>query len=314
MLLGNSGSGKSTLLNLLGGQFGSGVTMRKGYTKNVEVREVQLGDKVVELIDVPGLFEPNDNETRKNAKQLTEALTTEREYILYFVLRPTSRGLETADLLMMAKVNQCVRRLADGEKVSYRVIINQIMDKGARDMCTNSLVRDNFRSLFKQMNAEGFSFDIRVESVHLLSFGIDSVQQQTFRDLVEDDIRKQRAARIHRSKHIHRLYYGNKVRCKNTGDEYCRANLGIITSINTDNTDNGSRVLFFGHEQGNSTLARDWPHQYKSTYHCYVSNTNSGTSVADGSSLQAHHYANNYSAIVIITVTTTITTATIYYH
>ncbi|KAG0269322.1 hypothetical protein DFQ27_004006 [Actinomortierella ambigua] len=196
VLLGNSGSGKSTLLNLLGGQFGSGVKMRKGFTKNVQVQEVELGGKIVELIDVPGLFEPNDNETRKNAEQLTEALTRNHEYILYFVLRATNRGLENGELLMMAKFNLCIRRLADGEKVSYRVIVNQIMNDEAHDMYTKSLVRDNFRSLFKQMNAEGFSFDIRVESVHLLSFGIDSAQQQTFRKLVEDDIRKQRATRL----------------------------------------------------------------------------------------------------------------------
>ncbi|KAG0269321.1 hypothetical protein DFQ27_004005 [Actinomortierella ambigua] len=196
VLLGNSGSGKSTLLNLLGGQFGSGVKMRKGFTKNVQVQEVELGGKIVELIDVPGLFEPNDNEARKNAEQLTEALTRNHGYILYFVLRATNRGLENGELLMMAKVNQCIRRLADGEKISYRVIVNQIMNDEAHDMYTKSLVRDNFRSLFKQMNAEGFSFDIRVESVHLLSFGIDSAQQQTFRKLVEDDIRKQRATRL----------------------------------------------------------------------------------------------------------------------
>ncbi|KAF9167395.1 hypothetical protein DFQ26_004724 [Actinomortierella ambigua] len=195
VLLGNSGSGKSTLLNLLGGQFGSGVKMRKGFTKNVQVQEVLLGGKIVELIDVPGLFEPNDNETRKNAEQLTEALTREREYILYFVLRATNRGLENADLLMMSKINQCIR-LADGERVSYRVIVNQIMDDETRNMCKESLVSDHFLSLFGQMNAEGFSFDIQVKSVLLLSFGIESAQQQEFKNMVEEDIRMQLATRV----------------------------------------------------------------------------------------------------------------------
>lgn len=42
-------------------------------------------------MDIPGLYEPDDSETGKNAEKLTEAPKRGHSYILYFILKVTDR-------------------------------------------------------------------------------------------------------------------------------------------------------------------------------------------------------------------------------
>ncbi|KAF9321226.1 hypothetical protein BG006_002660, partial [Podila minutissima] len=189
---GNSGAGKSTLLTQLGATtFPSGAQFRKGYTKDVHEEEIMLGGEKVLLVDVPGLYEPNENETQFNARKLTQALSKGYDYKLYFVLKASNRGPNDYDLLMMSKINECIKQ-ANGSRVSFRLIVNQIMDQGVYDMYKEGLQNDNCRSLFATMHAKipGFSFDIQIDNVMLLMFDEKEVGRRGFADRIAEDVLK----------------------------------------------------------------------------------------------------------------------------
>ncbi|KAG0018705.1 hypothetical protein BGZ82_000367, partial [Podila clonocystis] len=115
----NSGAGNSALLIQLATTFPSGVQFRGGFAKDVHEEEIMLNGEKIFLVDVPGLFEPDDNETQFNAKKLrTQAF---------------NRGPDDRDLLMMSKINKCIRQ-ANGSRVSFRLIVDQIMDQRVYDM------------------------------------------------------------------------------------------------------------------------------------------------------------------------------------
>ncbi|KAF9165232.1 hypothetical protein DFQ26_000390, partial [Actinomortierella ambigua] len=181
--LGNSGSGRSALLNKLGGDFSAGVAWREGVTKNVSEKLVDLNGEKVLLVDVPGLFEPKKEATKRNARMLTEALRRGYRYNLTFVLKASNRGFEHADLLMMSKVNECVRQ-ADGAKITFKVIINQIMDDAVYDMYDKTVVKDNFQCQLAELKEEGYHFDISIKSVLLLRHAQDFAQNTTFKDVL----------------------------------------------------------------------------------------------------------------------------------
>ncbi|KAF9167393.1 hypothetical protein DFQ26_004722 [Actinomortierella ambigua] len=184
MYIGNSGAGKSTLLNKLGGNFLAGVSWRKGLTKDVFEQWVELRGKKVLLVDVPGLFEPKPKETEHNARMLTEALRRGYRYNLTFVLRASNRGFDEADLLMMSKVNEYVRGV-NGSKVTYKMIINQITDDAVYNMYNDTVVKDNFKSQFAELEEEGYHFDISINSILLIRHGEDFVQKKISEELTE---------------------------------------------------------------------------------------------------------------------------------
>ncbi|KAF9382714.1 hypothetical protein CPB97_006997 [Podila verticillata] len=129
LLLGNAGAGKSSLLTQLGGTtFESGATFRTGFTKDIYEEWVIVNGVPFCLIDVPGLFEPDDGKTQSNAKKLTEALSRNYEYKLYFVMKASNRGPDDRELVMMARVNESIKQVS-GCRVSFRVIVNQIMSQ-----------------------------------------------------------------------------------------------------------------------------------------------------------------------------------------
>ncbi|KAF9212101.1 hypothetical protein BGZ59_007200, partial [Podila verticillata] len=132
VLLGNAGAGKSTLLTQLGGKFESGAVFRKGFTKDVTHNIVVIKDQQVRLIDVPGLFEPNDKETRFNAEKINFALSLGFNYRLYFVLKADNRGPDDKEMVMMSRINECVRK-SDGSQMSFGVIVNQIPSEEVGD-------------------------------------------------------------------------------------------------------------------------------------------------------------------------------------
>ncbi|KAF9352756.1 hypothetical protein BGX26_009469 [Mortierella sp. AD094] len=199
IFFGNAGAGKSTLLSQIGGRFQSGVKFREGYTKDVYEDWVKINGKDVLLMDVPGLFEPNDEQTQYNASKLTEALNKGYHYKLYFVLKASNRGPDDAEMVMMAKVNEHVKQ-ANGAKVSFRVIINQIPDQSVYNMYQEYVARDNFKSLFKNLNVQDLSFDIKIDNVTLVWFNTTEVQSNMLRNKIAEEVEAHHASPLSRFK------------------------------------------------------------------------------------------------------------------
>ncbi|KAF8926924.1 hypothetical protein BGZ58_010762 [Dissophora ornata] len=192
VFIGNAGSGKSTLLTQIGGSFGSGTVFRRGYTKDVTEKRVTLNGEQVVLMDVPGLFEPNNKETGLNAEKLTMALNRPYNFKLFFVLRAGNSGPDNEDMVMMAKVNECVRKVG-GARVTFRVIVNQIINQQVYDMYKEEIVKDNFQKRLSALNIDGFSFNINIDHTILLWFNSDEVKQNALRDTITREIAKHTA-------------------------------------------------------------------------------------------------------------------------
>ncbi|KAF9382716.1 hypothetical protein CPB97_006999 [Podila verticillata] len=194
VLLGNSGAGKSTLLTQLGAMtFKSGVRLRSGYTEEVQEEMVVLNGQNVILMDVPGLYESREQATQRNAKVLTKALSKKGyDYKLYFVTKADNRGPSNADLVMMSKINKCIKQVS-GSRVSFRVIVNQIMGEDMYEMYQQEMAFDNFVTLFKALDTDeielrGFSFDIEIDKVMLLRFSESDVSNNRFKDVLAADV------------------------------------------------------------------------------------------------------------------------------
>ncbi|KAF9112127.1 hypothetical protein BGX27_003940 [Mortierella sp. AM989] len=201
LFFGNAGAGKSTLLSQIGGNFESGVKFRGGFTKDIYEDWVNINGNDVLLMDVPGLFEPDNEQTEFNAKKLTEALNRGYHYKLYFVLRASNRGPDDAEMVMMAKVNECVRQ-ANGAQVSFRVIVNQIPDQGVYDMYEQYIARDNFKSLFRGLNIQGFSFDIKIDNVTLICFNTAEVKANELKNKIAQEVEAHHATPLSRIKNF----------------------------------------------------------------------------------------------------------------
>jgi GTP-binding protein EngB required for normal cell division len=185
MFIGNIGAGKSTLLSQIGGRFAAGVKFRQGFTKGISECPVilQSGDNppmAAVLMDIPGLFEPNEQETKGNCEVLTRALKKDYSFKLVFVLKADNRGATDQDLVLMSRVNSCVREAGAMDKVEFQVIVNQIMDEQVYNMYERHVAHDNFRALFATLEIKGFSFDIRIQQVHLFMFNKDKIDKGGF--------------------------------------------------------------------------------------------------------------------------------------
>ncbi|KFH72856.1 hypothetical protein MVEG_00081 [Podila verticillata NRRL 6337] len=194
LLLGNAGAGKSTLLAQLGGKFDSGAKFRRGFTKDISEELVKVNGEDVRLIDVPGLFEPSNKETQLNAQKLNEALLLGHSYRICFVLKAGNRGPDDAEMVMMSKISECVRK-SDGSKLSFGMIVNQIPSEEVGDMY-KELAKDNFRSMFDGLSIPGFTFDINIDSVIMLPFNELELEQNKFRDTLAEEILKHPAVAI----------------------------------------------------------------------------------------------------------------------
>ncbi|KAF9180777.1 hypothetical protein BGZ51_005898 [Haplosporangium sp. Z 767] len=191
MFIGNIGAGKSTLLSQIGGDFASGVKFREGYTKGIDTKAIIVDGKPLVLMDISGLFEPNEEETVLNAKRLNEALQMPFIFKLYFVLMASNRGPTDEELVLMSKVNRCLRQVDAKTKVEFRVIVNQIQNDDVYRMYDQRVAQDNFQSYFSKLEIEGFSFDIRISKVLLLRYDEDMVEKRLFKNILLDDIRSQ---------------------------------------------------------------------------------------------------------------------------
>ncbi|KAG0029640.1 hypothetical protein BGZ81_003567 [Podila clonocystis] len=200
LLLGNAGAGKSSLLTQLGGTiFKSGAAFRTGFTKDIYEEWVMLNGTPVCLIDVPGLFESSEKETQFNAQKLTLALSRDYEYKLYFVMKADNRGPPDAEMVMMSKINESIKQV-NGCRVSFRVIVNQIMSPEVYDMYDEGLAKDNFQSLFATLDIPGFSFDIKIDGVMLLEYDEEGLRNKKFSERVTQDVSEhcQSAIQVHK--------------------------------------------------------------------------------------------------------------------
>ncbi|KAF9112126.1 hypothetical protein BGX27_003939 [Mortierella sp. AM989] len=186
LFFGNAGAGKSTLLSQIGGKFESGVRFRKGFTKDIHEAWVKIHGQDVLLMDVPGLFEPDDRETEYNARKLTEALRKGYEYKLYFVLKASNRGPDDAEMLMMARINECVGKAKS--KATFRVIVNQIQEQDIYEMYEKNVAADNCRGLFEMVKIEGYSFDIKVENVLLIRYDKRAIELKQLQEVIGKDV------------------------------------------------------------------------------------------------------------------------------
>ncbi|KAF9114073.1 hypothetical protein BGX27_000204 [Mortierella sp. AM989] len=198
LFIGNTGAGKSTLLSLLGANFESGVGFRTGVTKEISEARVKVNGKEVVLMDVPGLFAPKSKETVENAKILTTALSKEYDYMLYFVLKASNRGVTDEEMVMMSKVNECIRQVGPKSKakITFRVIVNQIPDDDTYTMYNKYVAQDNCKSLFNEIELDDFPFDITVSGVLMIRF--IQAQEKAKKDLeikkvLEQDIRSHKS-------------------------------------------------------------------------------------------------------------------------
>ncbi|KAI9241258.1 MAG: hypothetical protein BYD32DRAFT_484265 [Podila humilis] len=175
LLFGNAGAGKSTLLNQLGGtKFKSGATFRKGYTKEVEEEQVTLSNgQTVMLVDVPGLFEPNEDNTKNNALQLNAALKLDYDFKLFFIMKADNRGPSDAEMIMSDDVSKIYE---------------------------DYVAKDNCKSLFEGLDIPGFSFDIKVDSVMLLRYSPEDVSCGGFKAKMEKEVYQHSQEHIHMEK------------------------------------------------------------------------------------------------------------------
>ncbi|KAG0217719.1 hypothetical protein BGX31_000153 [Mortierella sp. GBA43] len=135
------------------------------------------------LMDVPGLYEDDDEITQANAKKLTAALEKGYDYKLFFMLMAHPRGFYPEDLALMSHVNKCVRQ-ANNTKVDFRVIINQIHDDKEYKMYEERVAQDNFQKAFGSPRFQKHHLDIKVNDVMLVRFGNDeSAAEQLEKDL-----------------------------------------------------------------------------------------------------------------------------------
>lgn len=201
LLFGNAGAGKSTLLTQLGGtKFKTGATFRAGCTKTVEQEQVTLSNgQTVILVDVPGVFEPNESNTKNNAVELNAALKLDYDFKLFFIMKADNRGPSDAEMVMMSKINDCIQHI-DGTHVSFRVIVNQIMSDDVNKLYEENIAKDNCKSLFLGLDIPGFSFDIKIDSVMLLRYSPKDVSCGGFKTKMEKEVYQHCEERIRMAK------------------------------------------------------------------------------------------------------------------
>ncbi|KAF8976091.1 hypothetical protein BGZ46_008579 [Entomortierella lignicola] len=200
LFFGNAGAGKSTLLSQLGGNFESGVKFRGGFTKDIYETRVNIGGHDVVLMDVPGLFEPDDTETKFNAGKLTEALKRGYDYKLYFVMQASNRGPDDAEMMMMSRINECIKQ-ADS-KASFRLIVNQIHDQDIYNMYMDNIAMDNCEGFFNSLNIDGYSFDIKIDNVLLIRFDEEALESKRLYDTLANDVKAHYSSPIQLLKNI----------------------------------------------------------------------------------------------------------------
>ncbi|KAF9313938.1 hypothetical protein BG006_004046, partial [Podila minutissima] len=157
-------------------------------TKSIEEERVALSNgQTVMLIDVPGLFESSDAATKDNASKLNAALNLDYEFKIFFVMKADNRGPSDPEMVMMSKINECIKTVT-GSRVSFRLIVNQIMSDEVYKMYEDYVAKDNCKSFFDGLDIQDFSFDIKIDSVMLLRYSLEDIDCGGFRGKMEKEV------------------------------------------------------------------------------------------------------------------------------
>ncbi|KAG0266169.1 hypothetical protein DFQ27_000121 [Actinomortierella ambigua] len=147
LLAGNAGVGKSYLLNSIGGDFKSGFSLVDGLTTKCSYCDVTLGTMDVRLVDVPGLLEATDENVKRNAKAITEALNMKGEFKMIIVLPEGGGRLLPPDMFVSCKVLEAM-----GFSIEVGLIINKVHEDDLENY--NDSVRDKILAELNKL-AEG---------------------------------------------------------------------------------------------------------------------------------------------------------------
>ncbi|GJJ77062.1 hypothetical protein EMPS_09421 [Entomortierella parvispora] len=129
IFVGNPGVGKSALLNALGGDFKSGYSDVGGLTTTTRSyrTEIKRHGRVLDLVDMPGVYETGEGksvEFMKNLETLHTVLNNGDEHAIFFVISPRNGRIDNGDLALMKLV---LDNIEQGPTVG--LIITQVAQK-----------------------------------------------------------------------------------------------------------------------------------------------------------------------------------------
>jgi GTPase Era involved in 16S rRNA processing len=167
--MGNPGVGKSAILNALGGSFYSGFSFITGNPGSSK-QNVTLGDKIVELIDLPGIADAGGGETMSdNLKMLQDTLNSCGKALLFFVIKPNNGRISPEDFAILKtlltnlskspKIGLFVTQVREDhipllDKDEYRKTVLKMLQDNGVDTAYLEATR---WSILRQHQAEGFS-------------------------------------------------------------------------------------------------------------------------------------------------------------
>lgn len=84
-------------------------------------------------------------------------------------MKASNRGPDDKELAMMARINESIKQMS-GCRVSFQVIVSQIMSQEVHAIYEEGVAKDNCRSLFASFDIPEFSCDIKIDGVMLLTY------------------------------------------------------------------------------------------------------------------------------------------------
>ncbi|GJJ77057.1 hypothetical protein EMPS_09416 [Entomortierella parvispora] len=107
VFIGNPGVGKSALLSALGGKFNHGYHQVSGLTTDVSEQYIELGNSVIRLVDMPGIYDAGEGraeEIIRHLQMLHSTLNDGSPFLVFFVISPRNGRVDNADLAVMKLV------------------------------------------------------------------------------------------------------------------------------------------------------------------------------------------------------------------
>ncbi|KAF9546641.1 hypothetical protein EC957_009564 [Mortierella hygrophila] len=150
--MGNPGAGKSAILNALGGDFVSGFSFIVGNPGSSR-QNVTIGEKTLELIDLPGIADAGGGDTiSNNLKLLQDTLNGCGQALLFFVIKPNNGRIAPEDFAVLKTL---LTKLSQSPRIG--LFVTQVRDDHLALLDT-----ENYRKTVLQMLR-----DSGVDTVHL---------------------------------------------------------------------------------------------------------------------------------------------------